>query len=1197
MAIFDATVTNDFLVNSPLGDTLTGLENTDTLLGGENAEPLAGIEDPELIIGDQDSIIRGSQVSEILSGTPNNDLIVGVSGFNTIFGGLGDDTVVGGDADDIIYGGQVLEGATGETNNALYGGAGNDTIFGMDGDDLIFGNEGKDVLFGNEGNDTIFGGQGDDTIFGGQGDDLLFGDKGNDVLWGDLGVDTLTGGSGDDVFVIGRRDDVPGFLSTGGSTIAEAAYITDFGDGLNLFGLIGGLTFEDLDIFQGSGEFAANTIIQDKSTGEYLANLSGIDANAITKGNFTYSTISINNYLSFEQPTSTINSDGTAGVSVTINRTGEINQAVSAILFGTNLTGEQNLSPIAVNFAPGQLVQTIDIPISSDILAQGEQTFDLSLGFPFNGATVLPPEETTFTIGETDQGVSTAEAGTIQFSSPTFAVSEDGTPIAAVTLNRIGGNTGPISTKVLLNGGTAIGGAPPLAAPVDYDNSFIVVEWEDGDIEPKVVNIPIFDNNVIDGNRTVNLTLCDCTGDAIIGQQNTAVLTIVDNDGLPLANPEFDLFVDGTGITDQTGTVDFGSAAIGDQLIQTFTIKNSSPTDYLLLKNWELPEGFSLVGSIPGKVEPDGEAAFTLAVDTTKVANPEGMISIKTNAQDDTPFQFAVSAAIEDSTSAPTDPTDPSDPSDPTDPTDPITQEIQVFANGTEVTDGMSSAIDFGTVDIGETLSKTFTIKNPSEQELSLSDFDLPEGFEIEEDFPGTIAPGSEQTFVVNVDTSKATDLEGTISFVTHDNQDDPFDFVIKAGVNEGTAPIDPTDPTDPITQEIQVFANGTEVTDGMSSAIDFGTVDIGETLSKTFTIKNPSEQELSLSDFDLPEGFEIEEDFPGTIAPGSEQTFVVNVDTSKATDLEGTISFVTHDNQDDPFDFVIKAGVNEGTSPASGEIQVLDGGFEISAGSNNLIDLGIVDLEETLTRTFTIKNTSDSEEATLSNLTLPEGFILDGDFPETIQPNSEETFTVKVDTTTETDLEGTISFDTNGNGFEESTFDFIIGATVGDPTGPVRIFGSDARDRIQGNDEAVDIITLGASGDIITWRNVPPQGITDEIINFNPEEDRIQFARENFGGISSITPVTVTDLSSEGTDITGSNFVIFDQSISFSDFNEVDLALSQQRGSSDQAVYFLYSSNGENYLGFDPIANNPGDATNIAKFDVAPTPQTFSFI
>ncbi|MFB2897319.1 choice-of-anchor D domain-containing protein [Aerosakkonemataceae cyanobacterium BLCC-F50] len=1318
MAISQAAIDNKLIIGTPAPDSIAGLENTDTILGAESADILIANQDLDMINGNQGSdTIRGSQSAEMLRGGQNNDFITGDNGQDTILGDLGSDTLIGDRGDDVIYGAPYEDvDFAGDGKDFLYGGQGKDTLFGGADNDLVAGNEESDILYGNKGNDTIYGGQSNDTIYGGQENDQLFGDKANDVLWGDLGADTLTGGIGDDVFVIGRRNDVDGFQSTGGSTIAQADVITDFGKGLDLIALTGELTFDNLNIVQGTGENAANTLIQDKSTGQYLANLQGVDLNTITKADFTYSTISINNYLSFAQPTYSVTEEGTPGLAVTINRTGEINQAVSATLFTSDGTAKSptdyNGNPIAVDFAPGQTSRTVTIPIVGDNIAEGQETFDLSLGFPFNGATVEQPQKATVTIVDNDNGggnnnnggsngggVSAAEAGTIQFSSPTFAVNEDGTPVASVTVNRNGNSNGAVSAKLLINGGTAIGGSSPLASPVDYDNSFITVEWEDGDNTPKTIDIPITDDALTEGNETVNLTLCDCTGGATIGKQDTTVLTIVDNEGVSSStlNPEIDLFVGGTGIPDNTGSVDFGSAAVGDDLTKTFTIQNTSPTDTLNINSWEIPDGYCLVGNVPGSVDPNSKATFTLSVDTTKAGNRQGVISINNNDRNESPFNFAVKAAIGDNTT----------PS-------PTESAIQIFNDGSEVSDDSTSAIDFGTVNLGGTLSHTFTIKNTSSQKaLTLSDLTLPDGFSLVGTFPNSIAPNTEKTITINVDTSTVANPQGTLSFKTSDSSDNPFNFNIQATVNQGTSSPSPQG------GEIEVLDNGVDISDGSSNPLDFGTAKVGDNLSKTFTIKNTSTQgtltlsdlslpsgftlvgnlpnsiapnsektitinvdtstvakpdgtlsfktsdsdenpfnfnikatvnqgtsspssqggeievldqgifnltdgspipvdfgtakvgdnlskiftikntstqgTLTLSDLSLPSGFSLAGTFPDSIAPNSEKTITINVDTSKVANPDGTLSFKTSDSDENPFNFGIKATVNEATSSnGGGTIEVLDGGSEITDGSTNVFDLGIVDVGQSLSKTFTIKNVSNSQDLVLSNLTLPDGFNLQGDFPSTIAPNSTATFSINVNTTTVTDLQGTLSFKTNDP--NQNPFDFVIGATVRNPAAPVEILGSEGRDRIQGDDNGVDIITPRGGADIITWTNVPPQGITDQIIGFAPNEDKLQFAVANFGGISSITPVTVTQLSADGTNISGKNLVLFDNSLSFSDIAAVDSALAAQNGSSGSATYFVYSASGVQYLGFDPIANQTGDATNIVKLDAAPTAESFSF-
>ena len=64
-------------------------------------------------------------------------------------------------------------------------------------------------------------------------------------------------------------------IGDGGNALSDADIITDFTDGSDTFGLTNGLSFGDLTIMQGSGDYANDTII--KYGSEYLAILQNID--------------------------------------------------------------------------------------------------------------------------------------------------------------------------------------------------------------------------------------------------------------------------------------------------------------------------------------------------------------------------------------------------------------------------------------------------------------------------------------------------------------------------------------------------------------------------------------------------------------------------------------------------------------------------------------------------------------------------------------------------------------------------------------------------------------------------------------------------------------------------------------------------------------------------------------------------------
>jgi hypothetical protein len=232
--------------------------------------------------------------------------------------------------------------------------------------------------------------------------------------------------------------------------------------------------------------------------------------------------------LQFSAPTFSVNEDGTPIAAVTVTRIGSSVGTASATVNLTNASAtapsDYNNAPISVNFANGDTAaKTITIPIVDDTLVEGDETVNLSLGSPTGNASIGTQNTATLSIVDDDSS--------LQFSAPTFSVNEDGTAIAAVTVTRTARATGAVSAAVNLTDGTATAG-------VDYDGTPIVVNFADGDSAPQTVAIPIFNDTLVEGDETVNLSLGSPTGNASIGTQNTAAtLSIVDDDppSAPLA--------------------------------------------------------------------------------------------------------------------------------------------------------------------------------------------------------------------------------------------------------------------------------------------------------------------------------------------------------------------------------------------------------------------------------------------------------------------------------------------------------------------------------------------------------------------------------------------------------------------------------------------------------------------------------------
>lgn len=286
-----------------------------------------------------------------------------------------------------------------------------------------------------------------------------------------------------------------------------------------------------------------------------------------TQSSATLNVLDNDSTLQFSNPVYSVNEDGTPVVAVTVTRTGSSTGAVSATVNlgdGSAVApGDYTNNPITVNFADGDTTpKVITIPVIDDTLVEGDETVDLTLTNPTGNATIGVQDTATLTILDDDT------PGVIEFSNPQYVVNEDGTPVLAVTLNRTGGSAGAVSATVNLGDNTAL-------APGDYSNNPIVVSWADGDTAPKIVTIPIVDDTLVEPDELVDLSLSNPTGGATIGTQDTATLTILDND-VPLIKPvvfvaALDPAAGEPGSPEGNGTFQF--ARTGGDINQDLTIR------------------------------------------------------------------------------------------------------------------------------------------------------------------------------------------------------------------------------------------------------------------------------------------------------------------------------------------------------------------------------------------------------------------------------------------------------------------------------------------------------------------------------------------------------------------------------------------------------------------------------------------------
>jgi Cadherin-like domain/Bacterial Ig-like domain/Calx-beta domain len=125
----------------------------------------------------------------------------------------------------------------------------------------------------------------------------------------------------------------------------------------------------------------------------------------------------------------------------------------------------------------------------------------------------------------------TQPPGVVQFLAANYSVDENNATVATITIVRTGGDNGIAgSVQLNLSDGTAF-------SPTDYLNEPITVNFAAGE-SSKTIAIPIVNDTIFEPNETVNLTLSSPSTGLTIGVQNSAVLTIFDNDNVgPTGSP------------------------------------------------------------------------------------------------------------------------------------------------------------------------------------------------------------------------------------------------------------------------------------------------------------------------------------------------------------------------------------------------------------------------------------------------------------------------------------------------------------------------------------------------------------------------------------------------------------------------------------------------------------------------------------
>ncbi|MEG3972798.1 DUF4347 domain-containing protein, partial [Microcoleus sp. T2B6] len=525
---------------------------------------------------------------------------------------------------------------------------------------------------------------------------------------------------------------------------------------------------------------------------------------------------------------------GTQTGTYTITRTGvttvasAVDYAITGTADGTdynNISGTSGAAAATgtINFAATETSKTITLDINGDTTVENDETIIVTLSSPTAAtgyaATITAPTNATTTINNDDDFPS------VNFGAATYSTTENttaNTVTIPVTLSAV--PLADVTVPIVINASSSATGA-------DYTLSTISITF--------VANTTTLTQDVVatinpddlpENAETVTLDFGKITGGTVGTTTPSTTVTIAANDAISYA------------IATSPTTLAEGNS--GNQPL-TFTVTRSggigvaSTVDYAIAGTADSSD-YNNIGGTSGATTATGTISFaaneiskTITLDVLGDTVAESDETIIVTLSNPNPTAAPESSTITAATATTTINND-----------DTATPEIQVLDGTTDIVDGTTSAIDFGSVIVGTNLNKTFTVKNLGTAALNLSNLTLPTGFSIVGNLPETtVAAGGTTNLQIQVDTTTAGNKTGPLEFVNNDSDENPFNFPISASVTATPVP------------EIQVLDGTTDIVDGTTSAIDFGSVIVGTNLNKTFTVKNLGTAALNLSNLTLPTG------------------------------------------------------------------------------------------------------------------------------------------------------------------------------------------------------------------------------------------------------------------------------------------------------------------------------------------------------
>ncbi len=314
-----------------------------------------------------------------------------------------------------------------------------------------------------------------------------------------------------------------------------------------------------------------------------------------------------------------VDENGT-NITISVWRTGGTTNAPSGsdisvtatVTDGTAVAGinYSNLSPYLLDFPLGEVLKTFVIPVMDDGVVTSDLTANLALSNPTSPAQIGNQPTAVLTIINDDT--------TVSFSSTTYSVPKNiVSGVAPISIVRQGGTSGTTTVYFTTTaGGTATAGT-------DFTPVFQTVTFAPG-VSNVTVFIPINNNGIPEGNRTVDMQLANANGSTLVNPTN-ATLTIIDTVNaagqLAFSSPVYSIIEGGgVGYTNAYITVTRVNGSAGTVSVGFYTADGTAQA------------GVKYLGTNGVLTFGDGETSKSFVVPVINTPTAEGPETVMLNA-------------------------------------------------------------------------------------------------------------------------------------------------------------------------------------------------------------------------------------------------------------------------------------------------------------------------------------------------------------------------------------------------------------------------------------------------------------------------------------------------------------------------------------------------------------------------------------